>query len=162
MSILTWENLLRVIKWIPTWQGLDVFQKYLHSCALNKSSLTIGRVKGFAPMDWDVLPVDIVNISSSHIPAVDNRKSDKTAKCMLQVKNCCWCYYFLDAGHIILFPFIDTCRWLITFRMMKMINIFTCPPPASERDKIRLSRHCIWHLILKCFYSKELTLAETT
>ena len=35
----------RAIKWIPTWQGLGGFQKSLRSCALDGSSLSIGRVK---------------------------------------------------------------------------------------------------------------------
>ena len=35
---------MRAIRWIPTWQGLDGFQKSLHPCALNESSLSIGRV----------------------------------------------------------------------------------------------------------------------
>ena len=32
-------------QWIPTWQGLDGFQKSLHPCALEKSRPSIGRVK---------------------------------------------------------------------------------------------------------------------
>ena len=30
--VLTWEYSVRAIQWIPTWQGLDVFQKSLLSC----------------------------------------------------------------------------------------------------------------------------------
>ena len=33
--------------WIPTLQGLDEFQRYLHPCALDESSLSIGRGKTF-------------------------------------------------------------------------------------------------------------------
>ena len=32
--------------WIPTWQGLDGFQRYLILCSLDESSLSTGRVKG--------------------------------------------------------------------------------------------------------------------
>ena len=42
--VLIWENSARTFQWIPTWQGLDSFQKSLRSCALDKSSLSIGRV----------------------------------------------------------------------------------------------------------------------
>ena len=42
--VLIWKYSTRAIQWIPTWQGLDVFQKSLHSCALDESSLSIGRV----------------------------------------------------------------------------------------------------------------------
>ena len=42
--VLIWEVSVRAIQWIPTWQGLDGFQKSLHHCALVKSSLSIGRV----------------------------------------------------------------------------------------------------------------------
>ena len=34
----------RALLWIPTWQGLDVFQKSLCPCALDESSLSMGRV----------------------------------------------------------------------------------------------------------------------
>ena len=42
---LIWEFSTRAIQWMPTWQGLVVFQKVLRSCALDKSSLSNGRVK---------------------------------------------------------------------------------------------------------------------
>ena len=31
--VLIWEYSSRAIQWIPTWQGLGVFQKSLHPCA---------------------------------------------------------------------------------------------------------------------------------
>ena len=43
--VLIWESSARAILWIPTWQGLDGFQKSLRSCALDERSLSIGRVK---------------------------------------------------------------------------------------------------------------------
>ena len=43
--VLIWKYSTRAIRWIPTWQGFNVFQKSLRSCALDKSSLSIGRVK---------------------------------------------------------------------------------------------------------------------
>ena len=43
--VLIWEYTVRTIIWIPTWQGLDGFQKSLHLCAWDKNSLSIGRVK---------------------------------------------------------------------------------------------------------------------
>ena len=43
--VLTWKYSARAFKWIPTWQGLDDFQKSLHPCVLDESSLSIGRVK---------------------------------------------------------------------------------------------------------------------
>ena len=39
-GILIWEYSVRVIQWIPTWQCLDGF----NLCALDESSLSIGRV----------------------------------------------------------------------------------------------------------------------
>ena len=43
--VLIWEYSGRAIQWIPTWQGLDLFQIFLHTCAWDKSSFSIGRVK---------------------------------------------------------------------------------------------------------------------
>ena len=43
--VLIYEYSERAIQWIPTWQGLEVFQKYLRPCALDRSSLSIGRVR---------------------------------------------------------------------------------------------------------------------
>ena len=40
-----WDYSARAFQWIPTWQGLVGFQRSLHSCALDGSSLSIGRVK---------------------------------------------------------------------------------------------------------------------
>ena len=44
----SWMNMgthLRVLhEWIPTWLGLDGFQKSLRFCPLDQSSLSIGRV----------------------------------------------------------------------------------------------------------------------
>ena len=36
-------------QWIPIWQGLDGFQKLLCSCALDESSLSIGKVNVVLP-----------------------------------------------------------------------------------------------------------------
>ena len=38
-------------QWILTWQGLDGYQEYLHPCALDESSLSIGRV------NWELTPI---------------------------------------------------------------------------------------------------------
>ena len=35
----------QAFQWIPTWQGLDGFQRSRHPCALDESSLSIGRVR---------------------------------------------------------------------------------------------------------------------
>ena len=43
--VLIWEYSARAFQWIPIWQGLDVFQKSLHLCALDKRSCSIERVK---------------------------------------------------------------------------------------------------------------------
>ena len=49
--VLIWENSTRAIQWIPTWQGLDGFQKPLHPCALDEISLSIGRQNNlFSPL----------------------------------------------------------------------------------------------------------------
>ena len=42
--VLIRENSARAIQWVPTWQGLDGFQKSLRPCTLDESSLSIGRV----------------------------------------------------------------------------------------------------------------------
>ena len=39
------EYSANAIQWIPTWQGLDGFQKSLRPSALDECSLSIGRVK---------------------------------------------------------------------------------------------------------------------
>ena len=38
---LIWEYSARAFQWIPIWQGLDGFQKYLHYCALAKVALSL-------------------------------------------------------------------------------------------------------------------------
>ena len=57
--VLIWKYLARASKWIPTWQGLDDFQKSLRPCALDESSLSIGRVKN--EMYKNVLKVSNTN-----------------------------------------------------------------------------------------------------
>ena len=42
--VLIWECSARAFQWVPTWQGFDGFKKSLHPCALDESSLSIGRV----------------------------------------------------------------------------------------------------------------------
>ena len=42
--VLIWKYSARAFKWIPTWHGFDGFQKSLHSCASDESSLSIERV----------------------------------------------------------------------------------------------------------------------
>ena len=42
--ILIWEYSARAFQWRPTWQGIG-YQRSLHPRALDKSSLSIGRVK---------------------------------------------------------------------------------------------------------------------
>ena len=42
--VLIWKYSVRAFQWIPTWQGLDGFQKSLRPCPLEESSLSIGRV----------------------------------------------------------------------------------------------------------------------
>ena len=39
-----WEDPARAIQWVPTWKGLDGFQKSLPPCALDERSLRIGRI----------------------------------------------------------------------------------------------------------------------
>ena len=43
--VLICEFSARAFQWIPIWQDLDGFQKSLRPCALDVSSLSIGRVK---------------------------------------------------------------------------------------------------------------------
>ena len=47
--LLIWEHSVRAIHWIPTWQGLDGFQKVLHPCALDKSNLSIPMLRPLLP-----------------------------------------------------------------------------------------------------------------
>ena len=47
--ILIWEHSARIMQWIPTWQGLDVFQKSLLHWALDKNSLSNGRINNHPP-----------------------------------------------------------------------------------------------------------------
>ena len=42
--VLIWKYSVRAFQWVPTWQGLDGFQRFLRSCALGECSLSIGRV----------------------------------------------------------------------------------------------------------------------
>ena len=42
--VLIWEYSARPFKWIPRRQGFNVFSRILHSCVLDESSLSIGRV----------------------------------------------------------------------------------------------------------------------
>ena len=49
--VLIWEYSAEAIQWIPTWQGLDGFQKSLRPCALDEGSLIIERVNPFMAQD---------------------------------------------------------------------------------------------------------------
>ena len=42
--VFIWEYSVRAFQWIPTWQGLDAFPNSLHTCTLDKRSLSIERV----------------------------------------------------------------------------------------------------------------------
>ena len=42
--VFIWECSVRAIQWIPAWQDLDGFQKTFRPCALDKNSLSFGRV----------------------------------------------------------------------------------------------------------------------
>ena len=42
MWVLIWEYSPEAFLWIPTWQGLEGFQKSLGLCAFDESSLSIG------------------------------------------------------------------------------------------------------------------------
>ena len=56
--VLIWEFSAIAIQWIPTWQGLNGFQKCLHPCALGKRILSIGRVKfGLSKISESICPV---------------------------------------------------------------------------------------------------------
>ena len=48
--VLIWEYSMRAIQWIPTWQGLDDFQKSFSPCPLDESSLSIERVMKVFPL----------------------------------------------------------------------------------------------------------------
>ena len=52
---------LRAIQWIPTWTGLDGFQRSLHPCIWGKLSLNIGRVKGVSGDGTDWLGYSLIH-----------------------------------------------------------------------------------------------------
>ena len=67
--VLIWEYSARAFQWIPTWQGLDFFQKSLSPCALEESSVSIGRVKMWIASivmlicrDWVIIIIIIIII----------------------------------------------------------------------------------------------------
>ena len=41
----SWQYLARALQWIPTWQGLDGFQKSLRRCNFDENGLSIERSK---------------------------------------------------------------------------------------------------------------------
>ena len=43
--VFIWEYSARANQWIPTWQGLDGYQKSLHPCALRKVALALEGFK---------------------------------------------------------------------------------------------------------------------
>ena len=43
--VFIWEYSARVFQWIPTWQGSNDFQFFLHFSPMNESSLSMERVK---------------------------------------------------------------------------------------------------------------------
>ena len=102
------ESILR--GWIPTWQGLDGFQKSLHLCALDESSLSIGRVKMcFLGKLWGSL-MQIVYMAS-HI----------SGKCYL--------LYFINGKFVISFHLISNKTLHISpflFIYWHVINILWC------------------------------------
>ena len=78
-----WEYSVRVIQCIPTWQGLNGYQKSLHSYSLEKGSLSIGRVKRpymFNYLSWVILPANLLSTSLIPFPPF----------LVLSMKESCW------------------------------------------------------------------------
>ena len=46
--VLIWKYSVTVCQWIPTWQGLDGFQKSVCPFALDESSVSIRKVNPYA------------------------------------------------------------------------------------------------------------------
>ena len=59
----------RAFRWIPTWQGLDGFKIFSHPCALDESSLSIGRVKKMKPPFTTPFPLMGVHLPWRVLPA---------------------------------------------------------------------------------------------
>ena len=78
--VLIWESLVRTIQWTTIWQGLYYFQKSLHPCTLDESSLSVGRVNSvfqkrkqrIFPQSLTVSPVSVVLNFSAWMNAVNN------------------------------------------------------------------------------------------
>ena len=65
-----WEYSSRAIQWIPTWHGLDGFQRFLHPCALDESSLSIGRVNPSTAQGYFSPKLNDANIFENHLNPV--------------------------------------------------------------------------------------------
>ena len=65
--MLFWEYSARAFQWIPTWQGLNGFWKSFRPCALDKSSLSIGR--------FNTLPAEARNSMTILVRSVSRKQS---------------------------------------------------------------------------------------
>ena len=82
MWVLIREYSGTTFQWIPTWQGLDGFQKYLRLCALDEVSLSIGRIKApfshsrlTATIEHDSVLVDRGESAIVHVLTYDSLAS---------------------------------------------------------------------------------------
>ena len=94
--VLIWEYSVRAIQWIPTWRGLDGFQKSLQSCPLDESSPSIGRV----------------NPSNAGATFVQSTRAQRFLK-IIQTPSC---WYSLDSSHWVLSYEYPFARVSIIFR----------------------------------------------
>ena len=83
--VLIWEYSARAIQCIATWQGLDGFWKSLHSCTLDKSSLSIRRVKAYHRLLFCHFPIFVLTEKQFILIPFDlNCPMDRLF---------CWCLY---------------------------------------------------------------------
>ena len=128
--VLIWQYSTRAFQWIPTWQGLDGFQNFLDPRALDKSSLSIGRVKR---RDWHwCLPhcpgqVEFVNYSWG---ASENYLACPTG----QVR----CIYFR-------FTFENICRFCGLASELVLENMLENHMPAPLHVLLRFEWNIIKH-----------------
>ena len=63
--VLIWEYAVRAFQWIPTWQGLDGFQK--SSClALDESSFRVGKVN-YVPFTTALSQLSLICMEESEM-----------------------------------------------------------------------------------------------
>ena len=84
--VVIWEYSVRTIQWMPTWQGLDVFQKSFCLCALDESSLS-NRMVNLSTASFNQLYQNVNTITHQHYTQLNSPTTSKEIACQADLNH---------------------------------------------------------------------------